>query len=226
MENLNVAAEMHLMKKDNPAVHGLIAVGDVTVNDLFIIHNVKVLNVENDGKSDLAAVLPKRKNAKTGEWENVFHLSSELSGRIKKAAVDDTVKKMGFAREFALSDPPDVSVTLCREEYWPTLAYASISFGDDFGLHKIRIVDQGERDPWISYPTVKSSSGKYIQLFSGATPVLSGLIDYTVLMEFRKKYETERGKEFSPRQHEGNVPDEQQEGKQRGKPYSEGGMKR
>lgn len=66
MENLNVAAEMHLMKKDNPAVHGLIAVGDVTVNDLFIIHNVKVLNVENDGKSDLAAVLPKKKMLKQG----------------------------------------------------------------------------------------------------------------------------------------------------------------
>lgn len=220
----DIRADMNLLSVDKAVATDLVAVGDVTVSGWIVIHNVKVINLEREGKKQLTAVLPNKQN-KAGKWENVFSVSSNLADRIKQAAIEDTLEKQkrlietaGFESEF------EVSVTLCREDYWPTLGYAVLNLGSDLSVKKIRIVDDNKGGIRIQYPTLRNSTGQYIQLFSGATPTNTELIDHMITVGFKNKYFEEKGKEYTPAFYHGQdeIPDSLPDSRQ----YTAGGIKR
>jgi DNA-binding cell septation regulator SpoVG len=191
MNDMDVKAEMHLMNLDTAKETDLVAVGDVTIGGCYSIHNVKALNLDRNGKKELVAVIPNRKNPKTGEWENLILLSTELSAKVKHAAVEETKRQMDLAIRYPADDDMEIAITLCKEDYWPTVAYATVSFGNEISIKKIRLVE-GDTGLKVCYPTTKSGR-QYIQLFSGATPMHTNLIDYSIILEFQKKYEMEYG---------------------------------
>lgn len=221
----DIRADMNLLSVDKAVATDLVAVGDVTISGWIVIHNVKVINLEREGKKQLTAMLPNKQN-KSGKWENVFSVSLSLADRIKQAAIDDTLEKQkkliktaGFESEF------EVSVILCREDYWPTLGYAVLNLGSDLAVKKIRIVDDGKGGIRIQYPTLRNNStGQYIQLFSGATPANTELIDHMITVGFQNKYFEEKGKEYTPAiyHRQDGIPESLRDNR----PYTAGGIKR
>lgn len=177
----------------------LVAVGTVTIENFFAIHNVKVLSLGKEGEKKLRVVLPNRQNPKTGKWEDVFTIPANIQKQIEKAVTRDVSIKLGSLGSW-VKDYLEVDVFLSRKEYWPTVGYATVKLEGAFEVNKVRIVDDQRGGLEVKYPYTKSGTGKYIKLFGGICEEHEQSMDHTIICKFNDVYMKERGEYYVPKQ--------------------------
>lgn len=76
---------VRLVKKDEGKLK---AVASVTIDDCFVVHDVKIL----EGNDDLFIAMPSKKTPE-GEYKDIVHpLNTETREMLKKAVLDEYIK--------------------------------------------------------------------------------------------------------------------------------------
>ena len=83
------------------------------------------------------------------------------------------------ARIDRLSDNPESKIK----------AYASVTIGNHFAVHGLKIYDGGEKGPQVLYPATKGSDGKYYEDFHPVSKEAREAINGYVLAAYEQKLE-------------------------------------
>lgn len=67
-------------------------------------------------------------------------------------------------------------------------AYASVTIGNHFAVHGLKIYDGGEKGPQVLYPATKGSDGKYYEDFHPVTKEAREAINGYVLEAYEQKF--------------------------------------
>ncbi len=125
---MNVEANMQLLDQKQ-----LFAVGSVTINGVFTINNVRVVNVKQpDGDTKPIVFLPRK--VEGSEWREVFRVSNELKRAINEAVGRNLHQDMFFD---VYDDELDISVNLFRKD--DLLGYATLTYRGAFTIENIKI---------------------------------------------------------------------------------------
>lgn len=104
------------------------------------------------------------------------------------------------ARIDRLSDNPENKIK----------AYASVTIGNHFAVHGLKVYDGGEKGPQVLYPATKGSDGKYYEDFHPVTREAREVINGYVLDAYEQKLEQVEGVDQSAAPAEED-PDEDEE---------------
>lgn len=74
-------------------------------------------------------------------------------------------------------------------------AYASVTIGNHFAVHGLKIYDGGEKGPQVLYPATKGSDGKYYEDFHPVTKEAREAINGYVLEAYEQKLEQVQGED-------------------------------
>lgn len=155
-------AEMRFV---NDAGGSLIAVGDVTLDNVMTIKQVKLMSLrQEDGQMKNVVCLPRKKVMLDGEavWKNIFDLSPE-SRRDLELAVYDSVKREVSKGLFLVDERLKISVKV-NPGGGNIKGKATLSYDGMVTISNIHIM-QGKNGLFVSYPSSKSKTGEYAQLF-------------------------------------------------------------
>lgn len=141
---MNIRADMKPIFSDK-----ILASGDVYLDEKIVIHNVKVIQADKDGKTYSFVSFPEKQ--KGDKWEPVVMIKD----KDLRKAITDTVNKSVVAQMKVEKGPLDMSVDIRLYEKDETRAYATVSYA---GLVKIDGVRIFERDGElkVSYPYEKN----------------------------------------------------------------------
>lgn len=89
-------------------------------------------------------------------------------------------------------------------------AYASVTIGNHFAVHGLKVYDGGEKGPQVLYPATKGSDGKYYEDFHPVTKEAREAINGYVLDAYEQKLEQVEGEDQNAAPAEGD-PDEDEE---------------
>ena len=119
-KDMKVRAEMNIVDKGN-----IMASGDVFLNEMFVIHNVRIMKkMKEDGEMDWFVSMPSRRRGE--EWERVVtirdpDLRKKIEDEVQASAEKALHKDLG---DFSLS------VDIRLYEVGDTRGYATIVFND------------------------------------------------------------------------------------------------
>lgn len=141
---MNIRADMKPIFSDK-----ILASGDVYLDEKIVIHNVKVIQADKDGKTYSFVSFPEK--LKGDKWEPVVMIKD----KDLRKAITDTVNKSVVAQMKVEKEPLDLTVDVRLYEKDETRAYATVSYA---GLVKIDGVRIFERDGElkVSYPYEKN----------------------------------------------------------------------
>lgn len=157
----------------------LFAVGDVTIDSLFVIRQVKVFITEDKKKYNV--VFPKQ--LKGEKKEPFFRLlteeaKEELSKIIWKAFMDELDRLDKFEREQL-----EISIVPVKDGR-NLRAYANMKYHGIMEVKGIRIMS-GKNGLFVSYPSLKTEQG-YIELFTAKTSDVRDLTDAVILWKYEE----------------------------------------
>lgn len=183
-KDMKVRAEMNIVDKGN-----IMASGDVFLNEMFVIHNVRIMKkMKEDGEMDWFVSMPSRRRGE--EWERVVtikdpDLRKKIEDEVQASAEKALHKDLG---DFSLS------VDIRLYEAGDTRGYATIVFNDMVQIDNIRI---SEKDGKLSVHYPYEKSGDYYQNLVGpATIFIKNRCEEQILDSYRAKLqEKETGME-------------------------------
>ena len=174
-KDMSIRADMNIIDRNN-----LVAVGDVFLDEMFVIHQVKVVEkADKDGNMTWFVSLPGKK--KGDGWEKIVKIKDpDLRTRINDAVIDETKrarqKDLGgqnLAAEIRLYDKGD------------TKAYATVIFNDAVQIENVRICEKDGKLT-VYYPFEKN--GEYYQNLAGpATMYMKHCAERVVLEAYDRK---------------------------------------
>ena len=129
---MNIRADMKPIFSDK-----ILASGDVYLDEKIVIHNVKVIQADKDGKTYSFVSFPEK--LKGDKWEPVVMIKD----KDLRKAITDTVNKSVVAQMKVEKEPLDLTVEVRLYEKDETRGYATVNYG---GLVKIDGVRIFERD--------------------------------------------------------------------------------
>ena len=172
---MKIRADMNVIGEDN-----LLAVGNVYLDELIVIHDVKVITKKDDDGEDISfVVMPSRK--KDDSWEKVVWIKDkDLYSQIDKAvmeAVDHAARKDIGAYDLKVDIRPYVR--------GDTRAYATLIFNDAVQIENVRIVQAGD-DLKVYYPFEKRD-GVAQNLAGPATLHMKRMLDADIIQAYDAK---------------------------------------
>lgn len=166
-------AEMKLVDKGN-----LVAIGDVTLDEVIKIKQVKVISMIREGKEMMFVSLPKQKTVKEGKvvWNNVCKtLTPESRNRLEEAVMDSI--KNELKKDMKLQ--PEIDVKIHPVNKGHLKAYAEIVYDGIFEIGSVKIVE-GKNGLFVSYPSQAAEQG-YNNLIYPDTEFTRSMLDNKVL---------------------------------------------
>ncbi len=126
--DMNVEANMQLVDQRQ-----LFAVGSVTINGIFTINDVRVVNVKQpDGDTKPFVFLPRK--IENNEWREVLQVTNELKRAINEAVGRDLHQVVFFD---VADDDLEISVNLFRKG--DLLGYATMTYQGALTIENIKI---------------------------------------------------------------------------------------
>ena len=180
---MNIRADMKCLFNDK-----LLAVGDVYLDERIVLHNVKLVQTQKDGKTFSFVSFPQKQ--KGDKWEPLVMIKDkDLRGQITEAVKISVMEAMKRDKE-----PLDMTVDVRLYEKDETRAYATVNYG---GLVKIDGIRIFERDGQlrVSYPYEKN--GDFYQNLAGpASPNTKNQMATVIIKAYEdKKLEKEQEKD-------------------------------
>lgn len=166
-------AEMKLVDKGN-----LVAIGDVTLDEVIKIKQVKVISMIREGKEMMFVSLPKQKTVKEGKvvWNNVCKtLTPESRNRLEEAVMDSIMNEL--KKDMKLQ--PEIDVKIHPVNRGHLKAYAEIVYDGIFEIGSVKIVE-GKNGLFVSYPSQAAEQG-YNNLIYPDTEFTRSMLDNKVL---------------------------------------------
>lgn len=191
---LEFTANMTILPENNTALY---AVGDVTVDRLFVIHDVKVLYFQAEGSEErrLGVCLPRHYNKKKDSWDSVLKLTPEQKEGFEKAVAIDINGKLSSVLSY-VNECTKVQIRLSSENFFPTLAYADMTYRNMFTVRGIRLMDPGDGTLGILFPANQQGDGKFNSLLGTVSKEHRGLIDTVISQAFQEEYRKQKGHEY------------------------------
>jgi DNA-binding cell septation regulator SpoVG len=185
---MNIRADMKPIFSDK-----ILASGDVYLDEKIVIHNVKVIQADKDGKTYSFVSFPEK--LKGDKWEPVVMIKD----KDLRKAITDTVNKSVVAQMKVEKEPLDLTVDVRLYEKDETRAYATVSYA---GLVKIDGVRIFERDGElkVSYPYEKNGD-RYQNIAGPVSPGIRKAMTEMIVKAYEDK-KLEKEKDF------GGVPEE------------------
>lgn len=154
----------------------LFAVGDVTIADLFVIHQVKVLKMGND----YDVFLPRKQGA--DGWRNVVGITDkELLGTIKRKVKEAVTE----SAQISYLPEESVKIEITPYEKGAIRGYARVNFDDAIEISGIQIREK-EGKLHVVYPY--TMQGENIQsLISTRNPFVRESLQQYILEAYQKK---------------------------------------
>jgi len=177
----------------------LYAVGSVTVDHLFVLHDVKVVYLQKEGQEEkqLTVCLPRHYNRKTESWDHVIQLTKEQRKELDTAVISDLKNKI-FSNIHSPATYCSIQIHLCEPGLYPTLGYAEISYRDMLCLKKVRIYENAQGQLQVHFPSNRKKDGSYSTLFGMVTSDHQRGLKESVKEKFREVFLTMTGKEYEP----------------------------
>ena len=156
---MNIRADMKPLFADR-----ILATGDVYLDEKIVIHNVKVVQAEKEGKVYSFVSFPEKQRG--DKWEPVVMIKdNEL-----RKAITDVVNKSVMEHLKIEKEPLDLTVDVRLYEKDETRAYATATYGNLVKIEGIRIFER-DGELKVSYPYEKN--GERYQNIAG--PVSPGI---------------------------------------------------
>ena len=172
---ITIRADMTPVGKNN-----LVAVGNVYLDDVIVIHQVKLINkVEEDGTSRPVLGFPSRKRGE--DWEKIVKIKDPgLYEKICDEVVLATKKAVTEKR-----DGIDLKVEVRPFEKGDTKAYATLVFSDAVQIENVRICEKDGKLT-VYYPYEKN--GEYYQNLAGpATHQVRQMVEERIMDAYHEK---------------------------------------
>ncbi len=156
---MDVRAEMNLIGEK-----GLIAAGDVFIDEMIVIHQVKMITTRPDenGKTKEVVVMPSKKRGE--DWDRIVNIKSP---EVYKKIEDAVIASIRFAIEKDERETP-LSVDIRLYENGETRGYATLTYADVVQIDGIRIYER-EGTLKVGFPYEKR--GDYWQNLAGPATV-------------------------------------------------------
>ncbi|MCI6697864.1 MAG: septation protein SpoVG family protein [Lachnospiraceae bacterium] len=190
---MNIRAEMKPIFSDK-----ILASGDVYLDEKIVIHNVKVIQADKDGKTYSFVSFPEK--LKGDKWEPVVMIKD----KDLRKAITDTVNKSVVAQMKVEKEPLDLTVEVRLYEKDETRGYATVNYG---GLVKIDGVRIFERDGElrVSYPYEKNGD-RYQNIAGPVSPGIRKAMTEMIVKAYQDK-KLEQEKDIGDVSEEAPVPD-------------------
>ena len=190
---MNIRAEMKPIFSDK-----ILASGDVYLDEKIVIHNVKVIQADKDGKTYSFVSFPEK--LKGDKWEPVIMIKD----KDLRKAITDTVNKSVVAQMKVEKEPLDLTVEVRLYEKDETRGYATVNYG---GLVKIDGVRIFERDGElrVSYPYEKNGD-RYQNIAGPVSPGIRKAMTEMIVKAYQDK-KLEQEKDIGDVSEEAPVPD-------------------
>ena len=156
---MNIRADMKPLFADR-----ILATGDVYLDEKIVIHNVKVVQAEKEGKVYSFVSFPEKQRG--DKWEPVVMIKDK---ELLKA-ITDVVNKSVMEHLKIEKEPLDLTVDVRLYEKDETRAYATATYGNLVKIEGIRIFER-DGELKVSYPYEKN--GERYQNIAG--PVSPGI---------------------------------------------------
>lgn len=141
-----ITPTMYIVNQNN-----LFAVGDVTIDDLFVIRQVKV--VSNDG--EFKVFLPRKATGKG--WNNIIEVTPELYGEIREKVMKE-VSRIGKEFKGWAYLYSDIKVQVKPYEDGNLRGFATLTYKDIVTIKGIQI-RENEKGLYLVYPYTKHGEG-------------------------------------------------------------------
>ena len=89
-------------------------------------------------------------------------------------------------------------------------AYASVTIGNHFAVHGIKVYDGGEKGPQVLYPATRGSDGKYYEDFHPVTKEAREAINGYVLDAYEHTLEQTQNESHSEAQDEEDLEEDEE----------------
>lgn len=190
---MNIRADMKPIFSDK-----ILASGDVYLDEKIVIHNVKVIQADKDGKTYSFVSFPEK--LKGDKWESVVMIKD----KDLRKAITDTVNKSVVAQMKVEKEPLDLTVEVRLYEKDETRGYATVNYG---GLVKIDGVRIFERDGElrVSYPYEKNGD-RYQNIAGPVSPGIRKAMTEMIVKAYQDK-KLEQEKDIGDVSEEAPVPD-------------------
>lgn len=190
---MNIRADMKPIFSDK-----ILASGDVYLDEKIVIHNVKVIQADKDGKTYSFVSFPEK--LKGDKWEPVVMIKD----KDLRKAITDTVNKSVVAQMKVEKEPLDLTVEVRLYEKDETRGYATVNYG---GLVKIDGVRIFERDGElrVSYPYEKNGD-RYQNIAGPVSPGIRRAMTEMIVKAYQDK-KLEQEKDIGDVSEEAPVPD-------------------
>lgn len=194
-QKMEFQANMNILPENKS---NLYASGTVTIDSLFVIHNVKVIYLQKEGMDEkqLTICMPRHYNKKTESWDQVVQLTKEQRKDLEKAVIADLSQKIGSSIE-SPEDYCNIRINICDPALLPTLGYAEVSYRDMLCMKKVRIADGGDGRIQIFLPANRNKDGSYSTLFGMVTSDHQKRFEESIRTKFKEVYREVTGKEFA-----------------------------
>ena len=175
----------------------LYASGTVTIDRLFVIHDVKVIYLQKEGMDEkqLTICMPRHYNKKTESWDQVIQLTKEQRKDLEKAVIADLSQKIGSSIE-SPEEYCSIQINICDPSLAPTLGYAEVSYRDMLCMKKVRIAEGSDGHIQIFLPANRNKDGSYSTLFGMVTSDHQKRFEESIRAKFKEVYREVTGKEF------------------------------
>ena len=172
--NIEVRAEMHVVDSKN-----VLAMGDVFLDQNIVLHNVRLVQTEKDGKVLNFVSFPQKQRG--DKWEPVVVFKdADLKAKVIAAVKEAALKEI--KRTFK---PQDIVAEVRIYEMDNTRGYASVTYANAIQLENIRIQEKEGRLSCV-FPSVHSDNG-FQTLAGPAHGTMYRALSEAVLKEYQQK---------------------------------------
>ena len=172
--NIEVRAEMHVVDSKN-----VLAMGDVYLDQNIVLHNVRLVQTEKDGKVLNFVSFPQKQRG--DKWEPVvIFKDADLKAKVIAAVKEASLKEIKRAFK-----PQDIVAEVRIYEMDNTRGYASVTYADAIQLENIRIQENDGKLSCV-FPFVHSDSG-FQTLAGPAHGSMYRALSEAVLKEYQQK---------------------------------------
>ena len=182
---MKIRADMNVIGEE-----GLMAAGNVFLDELIVIHDVRVITKKDDeGKDIYYVVMPSRK--KGDSWEKIVRIKDkdlykEIDKTVMEAVNHAVMKDLNLY---------DLKVEIRPYEKGDTRAYATITLNDAVQIDNVRIA-QSEDKLKVYYPFEKRD-GVAQNLAGPATLHMKRMLDGDIIQAYEMKMKSlEKGKDI------------------------------
>ena len=184
---MNIRADMKPVSSDR-----IIAFGDVYLDEKVVIHNVRVVQAEKDGKIYHFLSFPQKK-VNQDKWDSFIYIKDkDLRKQIEDVVNQNVMDRMKLEKE-----PVDMTVDVRIFNKDETRAYATINYAGLVKIDGVRICEK-EGELKVIYPYEKVGE-QYQNIAGPVSPGTRKRMNEAVIKAYEdKRLEVDRNRDKAP----------------------------